>query len=122
MNKFLIIGDALILAVTTIVGFITHREADLSFLPRFLAIFIPLIIAWFLIAPRLGLFQPEIASDLRQLWRVVLAMIIVAPLAVLVRGLILQTAIVPIFMLAFGGTSALGMTLWRGVYFALNHK
>ena len=122
MKKFLPIGDILALAVTTIIGFATHGETDLSFLPRFLAIFIPLIAAWFLIAPRLGLFQPEIVSDLKQLWRVLLVMIIVAPLAVVVRSLILQTAIVPIFMLAFGGTSTLGMMLWRGVYFALNHN
>ncbi|HUG34341.1 MAG TPA: DUF3054 domain-containing protein [Anaerolineales bacterium] len=122
MKNILILGDALALAVITIIGFATHGETDLSFLPRFLAIFIPLIVAWFLIAPRLGLFQPEITSNLKQLWRVPLVMLIVAPLAVAARSLILLTDIVPIFMVAFGGTSALGMMIWRGIYFVLNHN
>lgn len=122
MKNILILGDALALAVITIIGFATHGETDLSFLPRFLAIFTPLIVAWFLIAPRLGLFQPEITSNLKQLWRVMLAMLIVVLLAVTVRNLILQTDIVPIFMVAFGGTSALGMMIWRFLFFLVNRK
>ena len=122
MKAALILGDALALAVTTVIGFATHGETDLSFLPRFLAIFIPLTTAWFLIAPWFGLFQPDNTSNLKQLWRVMLAMLIVAPLAVAVRSLILQTDIVPIFLVALGGTSALGMMVWRGIYFVLIHK
>ena len=122
MKAALILGDALALAVTTVIGFATHGETDLSFLPRFLAIFIPLITAWFLIAPWFGLFQPENTSNLKKLWRVPLAMLIVAPLAVSVRGLILQADIVPIFLVAFGGTSALGMMVWRFLFLLLNRN
>jgi len=122
MKKILLLGDALALAVTTIIGFATHGETDLSFLPRFLAIFIPLITAWFLIAPWFGLFQLENTSSLKQLWRVPLVMLIAVPLAVSARSLILQTDIVPIFMLALGGTSALGMMIWRFLFLLLNRK
>jgi len=122
MKKFLILGDTLALVVTTLIGFITHRETDLSFLPRFLVIFIPLTIAWFLFGTRLKLFQSEIASNLKSLWRVPLAMLLAAPLAVIVRGFILQTEVVPIFMLALSGTSAIGMMVWRGIYFFANRK
>jgi hypothetical protein len=120
MKKILILGDALALAVTTIIGFVTHGETDLSFLPRFLAIFVPLTVAWFLLAVLSGLFQPEIASNLKQLWRVVFVMLIAAPLAVIARSFILRTDIVPIFMLALGGTSALGMMIWRTLFMLLN--
>ena len=123
MKKSIIfIGDTLAIIITTLVGFVTHGEGNLSFLPRFLAAFMPLVIAWFLLAPWLGLFQPEIISNPKQLWRPVLAMIFAAPLAVVFRGLILNSAILPIFAIVFGATSAFGMVIWRGIYFLLNRK
>lgn len=122
MKKILIFGDILALAAVTVIGFVTHGETDLSFLPRFLAVFIPLTVAWFLLAPRLGLFQPETISSLKQLWRVPLAMLFAAPLAVAARSFILQTNIVLIFMLAFGGTSALGMISWRVIWHLVRLK
>jgi Protein of unknown function (DUF3054) len=118
-KSILISGDILAILVTTLVGFVTHREGNLSFLPRFLAVFIPLNVAWFLLAPWLGLFQPEVTSNPMQLWRPVLAMIFSAPLAGVFRGLILQADIVPIFIIVFGATSAFGMVVWRGLYFVV---
>ena len=123
MKKSIIfIGDTIALLCTTLIGFITHGEGNLSFLPRFLAAFMPLVIAWFLLASWFGLFQPEITSNPKQLWRPVLAMIFAAPLAVVFRGLILNTPIIPIFVIVFGATSASGMVVWRTLYFALNRK
>ena len=116
------IGDTLALLITTLIGFVTHGEGNLSFLPRFLAAFMPLVIAWFLLAPWLGLFQPETISNPKLLWRPVLAMIFAAPLAVVFRGLILNLPIVPIFAIVFGATSAFGMVLWRGIYSFLKLK
>jgi hypothetical protein len=122
MKSILILGDILALAVTTIIGFATHGETDLSFLPRFFAMFGPLTVAWYLIAPCLGLFQKEITSSPKQLWRVPLAMLFAAPLAVAVRSFILQTGIVPIFMLALGGSSVLGVVFWRVIFILHNRK
>jgi hypothetical protein len=118
----IILGDLLALAVTTLIGFVTHGETDLSLLPRFTAIYFPLSIFWFFFAHFLQLFQPEITFSLNQLWRVPLAMLFAVPLAVVARSVILQTEIVPVFMLALGGTSAIGMMIWRGIYFFANHK
>lgn len=115
-NYFPILGDILALAVTTLIGFVTHGEIGLSFLPRFLAIFIPLFIIWILLGHWLKLFQPEIKSNLKQLWRIPLAMLFAVPLAVIARSFFLQSEIIPIFMLALGGTSTIGMLLWRGLY------
>ena len=122
MKKYLILGDTLAIALVTIIGFVTHGEAVLSFLPRMAALFFPLIISWFLLAPALGLFQPEIASDPKQLWRPVLGMIFAAPLATVLRGLILDAPIIPIFAVILSATSALGMLAWRGTYVLLNRK
>jgi len=115
-------GDILALLVTTLIGFATHNELKPEFFQRMVAAIVPLTIAWFLLAPWFGLFQPEIISNPKQLWRPVLAMIFTAPLAVVFRGLILNSAILPIFAIVFGATSALGMVIWRGVYFLLNRK
>jgi hypothetical protein len=122
MKKPLLLGDFLALAITTLIGFITHRETDISFAFRFAAIYFPLSIFWVLFARLFKLFQPEIAPDFKQLWRVPLAMLFAAPLAVVVRSFILQTEIIPIFMLALGATSAIGMLIWRGIYLLYNRN
>ena len=118
----LIIGDILALLITTLIGFATHNELKSEFFLRMVAAILPLTIAWFLLAPWFGLFQPEITSNPKQLWRPVLAMIFAAPLAVVFRGLILNSPSIPIFAIIFGATSAFGMVIWRGLYFLLNRK
>ncbi len=121
-KSVLIVGDILAILVTTLIGFATHGELKSEFLLRMVAAIVPLTVAWFLIAPWLGLFQPEIISNPKQLWRPVLAMIFAAPLAVVFRGLILNSAILPIFAIVFGATSALGVVIWRGIYSFLKLK
>jgi hypothetical protein len=123
MNKnILILGDILAILITTLIGFATHNELDVSFIGRMTAAFLPLVIGWFLLAPWFGLFQPRTTSDLKQLWRPVLAMIFAAPLAAVLRGLMLNAPIIPIFAVVLGATSALGMLAWRGLYFLWNQK
>ena len=121
-KSILILGDILTILITTLIGFATHNELKSEFLLRMFAAIVPLAIAWFILAPWFGLFQLEITSNPKHLWRPVLAMIFAAPLAGLLRGLILQSDIVPIFIIVFGATSALGMVVWRAIYFAFNRK
>ena len=121
-NRILVFGDILALLITTLVGFITHREGNLSFAARFAAIYFPLSTAWLILAPWFGLFQPEITSSPKQLWRPVFAMLFAAPLAVVLRGLILNAPIIPIFAVALSATSAFGILVWRGIYFLLKRK
>lgn len=117
MNKApLVIGDIFAIAILTLIGFASHGEAELAFLPRMAALFFPLSISWFLQAPALGLFQPELVSDPGQLWRTALAAIFAAALAAVLRGFILGSPILPIFVAVLAGTSALVMVIWRGLY------
>lgn len=120
--RWLILSDILAIALVTYIGFATHGETDLSFLPRMLAMFVPLVLSWLLIAPWFGLFKPEITSSLRQLWRPVLAMFYAAPLAAVLRGLILNAPIIPIFAVVLVSTSALGILVWRWIYFLITRK
>lgn len=121
-NSLLIVGDIFSILAVTLIGFATHDELDTAFITRMSALFFPLLIAWFLISPWLGLFQAEIASNPKQLWRPALAMLFAAPLAAVLRGLILSAATIPIFAIVLAATSAFGMVLWRGIYFLLNRK
>ncbi|MGZ9225276.1 MAG: DUF3054 domain-containing protein [Anaerolineales bacterium] len=123
MSKpLLIFGDLLAIALVTFVGFATHGEAELSFLPRMAAIFFPLCIAWFLLAPSLGLFQRETTSNPKQIWRPALAAVFAAPFAAVLRGFILNAPIIPIFAAVLAVSSALGMVVWRVLYFFLNRR
>lgn len=123
MNKsVLVLGDLLAIALVTVIGFATHGETDLSFLPRMAALFFPLSLSWFLLAPGLGLFRADTVRNARQLWRPALTALFAAPLAAVVRGLILNAPIIPIFAVVLAAVSALGMALWRALYFLLMRK
>jgi flagellar biosynthesis protein FliQ len=123
MNKnIVILGDILAIGLITLIGFATHGETGLSFLPRMAATFFPLVIAWFLLAPSLGLFRDEIIHNASQLWRPALTAVFAAPFAVVLRGVMLNAAIIPIFAIVLGAASALGMAVWRALYFLLNRK
>ena len=115
-------GDALIIAALTLFGFATHGETNLSFLPRLVALFAPLVISWFLLAPWFGLFQHEIVSSVRQLWRPALAMVFAVPLAVILRGFLLNAPIIPIFAVVLVLVFAFGMVVWRALYILLLRK
>jgi len=121
-NQILFSGDILAIAFVTIIGFATHGETGLSFLPLMLAAFVPLTLAWFLLAPWFGLFRSEITSSPNQLWRPVVAMFFVGPFAVVLRGLILNAPIIPIFAVVLSATSAFGMLIWRGIYYFISRR
>jgi len=123
MNKrILILGDTLAIAFVTIIGFVSHGESGLSFLPRMAAIFFPLSIAWFGLAPAVGLFQEETASNPKQLWRPALTALFAASLAAVLRGFLLNAQVIPIFAVVLGATFALGMGILRGLYLLLWHR
>lgn len=112
----LIIIDVLALAIITLIGFANHNELLTFPAERMLATFVPLLVGWFLISPWLGLFKPEIYSNPRQLWRTVLAMVLAAPLTGLLRAMMLNGVVIPLFVLILGGSAALGMLVWRTIW------
>jgi hypothetical protein len=121
-TRLLILGDLLAIGLITFIGFASHGEAGVSFLPRMAATFFPLSISWFLLAPALGLFQPEIASSLKQLWRPALTALFAAPLATVLRGLLLNAPIIPIFAVVLSATSIVGLLIWRTLFLVLSRR
>lgn len=112
----LIAGDILALAVITIIGFASHGESNISFVPRMFTTFIPLGVSWFLFAPWLGLFDAQVTSDPKQLWRPPLAMLLAAPMSAILRATMLNAVALPLFTIILGGSTAIGMLIWRGLY------
>lgn len=115
-RKLLISGDLAAIAILTVVGFASHDEVALTYLPRMASTFFPLVIGWFTLAPAMGLFDPERVRDARQLWRPALAGFFASQVAVILRGLWLNGAVLPLFGLILGGSVALGMVVWRGIW------
>jgi len=112
----LVAGDIIALAVVTVVGFASHGETEISFVPRMLTTFIPLVVSWFLISPWLGLFNSQITSNTKQLWRPALAMLLAAPMTAILRAAMLKGVALPLFTIILGSSAALGMLVWRGLY------
>jgi hypothetical protein len=119
LKTILIIGDIFTVIVVMAIGFAMHGETSFAFLPRFIAICLPLAVAWFLLAPWLGLFQIEITANAKQLWRPVFVAFFAGSMAVVTRGLILNSPIIPLFAVIASVTFAMGILLWRGIYFLI---
>lgn len=111
----LLVGDVLTLALVTLFGFASHGALD-SAGTRMLSTFFPLLIAWFLVAPHLNVFNLNCAQDVRQIWRPFWAMVLAAPLAAWLRGVYLNNPILPIFVVILGGVSALALLAWRALF------
>jgi hypothetical protein len=121
-NRILILGDLLAILIITLIGFASHGELGVSFPARIAATYFPLSVAWFLLAPQFGLFRQEIISNPREIWKPTLAVFFAVPLATVLRGLILNAPIPPIFVIVLSAALAFGLTLWRGIYMLLNRK
>ncbi|MEW6093874.1 MAG: DUF3054 domain-containing protein [Chloroflexota bacterium] len=119
---WLLLGDVLTIALLTLIGFATHGELQTSFLARMFTTFLPLLAGWFLIAPWLGLFRPEITKEPRQLWRPFLAMLLAAPIAGTLRAVMLGSVVLPLFVGILGGSAAIGMLIWRAIWLLIHRK
>ena len=115
-KNILILGDIIALAILTVVGFATHGETGFSFLPRMGVIYLPMLFGWFVLSPWFGLSDEQVITNPKNLWRIILAMLFIAPLAATLRAALLGAAMLPLFPLILGGSNAIGMMVWRWIY------
>jgi hypothetical protein len=121
-STLLIVGDVLALGLITLFGFSSHGEFTTAFIPRMAASFIPLCIGWFVLAPQLGLFRDALTRQGSRLWLPAFAMLFAGPLAALLRGIALGTAVIPSFAIVLSATAAVGLTLWRLLWLVLQRR
>lgn len=117
----LALGDVLVLAAVTLWGFATHDALESAGI-RLLTTFIPLVVAWFLVAPHLKAFDDSRTTRWRELWRPFWAMVLGGPIAVFLRGAVLNQPIIPLFVVILGGISALAILAWRIVYLLIKKR
>ena len=112
---WLFAGDALCLSLFVLAGLQTHDSTS-PFI-RFILNAGPLILTWTLTAWALGALQLEQPPTYRtMLGRALLAWLVAAPLALVLRALLLRAAtIVLIFMLVTLGLGGIVLLLWRAV-------
>lgn len=114
------IGDFIVFLIVTIIGFANHNS--LFDLGRILANWIPLCLAWSMAAPLLGLWNPRQSSPIKNWWRFIWATILSVPLAVVIRGFILNTPTIGIFVMVMVVMSTLGLFIWRFVWSIIQQK
>jgi hypothetical protein len=112
----LIAGDIVVFALVTVIGFSTHGTLGTAGL-RMLATFIPLTLAWFAVGPLMGAYRTNLVRDPVWLWLPVWATLAAAPLASWFRAIILNTPILPVFVLILGGVAAAGILVWRSLFY-----
>ena len=117
----IIFGDIILLAIVTLIGFANHNELATSGL-RPLTTFLPMVVAWFFVAPGFGAFREDVISDPRKLWVPVWAMLAATPLAAFLRGVWLNQPIIPVFVAVIAAVSTFGIFIWRLIYIFLFRK
>ena len=117
----LLLGDLITLLLVTLFGFASHGTMGTAGM-RMLTTFVPLVVAWLLIAPHLRLFQEAVSRDWKELWRPFWAMVLAAPLAAWLRSAWLGAPIIPIFVVVLGGISALSLLVWRILYWVWRNR
>ena len=111
----LILADVLVLGVVTVIGFASHGTVGTAG-ARMLTTFVPLVVAWFMVAPLLGAYDLGRAREALQLWRPFWAMVLAAPMAAWLRGVWLNAPIQPVFVAVLGGVGAVSLLAWRALY------
>jgi len=109
----LILGDALVVLLTSLAGFAQHGELATVGVARVAATVVPFALAWFLVAPWTGCFDPARMARLSNLWRVPAAAVLAAPLGAVLRGLWLRAPVIPIFAVVMAAVLGAAMLAWR---------
>jgi hypothetical protein len=112
----LLIDDAFVVFVITLFGVSFHQSGPL--IERLPYTFFPFLVAWVVSAAALRLYDPQIYSNIKQLWRVPITAAIAAPIASSARALWLGMPVVPVFAVVMAGALMIGFLLSR-LLFAL---
>lgn len=106
-----IIGDIICIALVALIGFLIHYGDTQGW--RWLSSFIPVVIAWFVTAPWVGAYQADTIRRPLLAWRAGLAAFLSAPLAAWLRGIWLNSAVLPVFINVLILTNVFGFIVWR---------
>jgi len=120
---WLVCGDGLVILVLSIAGYLTHYAGQESFSLRWMSTFFPFWLGWTAAALLGGLYSAGIQSRWQTaVWRGAVAGILAAPFATMLRGLYLNTAVSPLFMIVLTATAGLALAVWRASWALLARR
>lgn len=99
--------------LATILGFLSHSGESDTNIGRLAATFVPFTLAWLLVAPWLGAYDPEKLKDVKSVWRPALASLYAAPIGAFGRSIIIRSPVLILFVLIMGGVTMSFIVLWR---------
>lgn len=119
---FLILGDWLVLALFVLIGQVDHEMVAANPLPRLLRTTAGLALPWTIVGLLLGAFR--YSADWRSfLGRFVVAWLVAAPLALLLRAYMHnQASIIVVFMTVTMGVGGGMLLAWRLVYWLIRRR
>jgi len=114
----LVIGDILIFVVFTLTGRETHAPGDTNPLVNALPTLLPFLIIWFTIAALGRVYRSGVISNPRSaLLRTLIAWIVAAPIAIIIRAIILSRTAIPWqFVAVTMGLVGTLLLAWHGSY------
>jgi hypothetical protein len=118
--RWAVIGDAIVLVVLTIVGFLTHSTLDETW--RLVVTTFGVVSAWALVAPWFGAFSTEVLTRPTAVWRVAWAWAIAAPVAGFLRAWVLGVAVSATFVLVLIAVNGSVLVIWRAAYAAVQQR
>ena len=118
----LILGDWLVLALFVLIGQVDHEMVGANPLPRLLRTTAELAVPWMIVGLLLGAFR--YSNDWRSfLGRFVVAWLVAAPLALLLRAYMHnQASIIVVFMTVAIGIGGGMLLAWRLVYWLIRRR
>lgn len=115
----LVLGDVVVFLVFAAIGRRSHgEEAGLAAVLQVMTTAVPFLLGWFLVAPFIGAFRRDIqANPLKMARRTALAWLAAWPVAMLLRGLLVDHAIPPwTFWLVAFLSNTVFLQIWRLPY------
>ena len=115
----LVFGDIVVFLIFAAIGRRSHGEdAGMSAVLQVVTTAVPFLIGWFLVAPFIGAFRRDIMADpLKMARRTALAWLAAWPVAMLLRGLLVDHAIPPwTFWLVAFLSNTIFLQIWRLPY------
>lgn len=110
-QRKVLIGDVVVLVLLTVAGFAAHLTLDAF--GRMTVTAVAGLLGWAAVAPFLKVYDEDVISDARALWRVAWAWLLAAPLATFLRGMALDRDIPWQFILVTIGINGFALVTWR---------
>ncbi len=113
---WLIAGDAFTLLIVTLIGFASHNELQWAFVGRMALSWLPFTLAWWLLAARMQLLDPQRPMSWSLTLDLTVAVFYAATVGMMVRAWVMGGVLLPVFALVMAAVAWPALWLWRWLW------